>query len=134
MAEQGAGRGTMGAEAGPAGGGGGGRPGATPGGMFCSPGVDTWQAKSPASLCKAHGCFFWNSEQSLELGRKLCLPDQPGKVAGGASSRLLPLGARGMSNRISSGQLSSRRQQSAEHPELRFRLPLPLPSRVLSGS
>lgn len=34
-----------------------GRPGVPSGKMFCSPGVDMWQAEVPGSLCKASGCF-----------------------------------------------------------------------------
>lgn len=85
--------------------------------MFFSPVVDTWQAGLPESLCKARGCFSGTKSRAWSLGEN-CLSDQPDKVAGGANSRLLPLGAREMSKRISCEQLSGRGQESGEHREL----------------
>lgn len=38
------------------------------GGMFFSPVVDTWQARLPESLCKAHGCFSGTKSRAWSLG------------------------------------------------------------------
>lgn len=101
-----------------------------------SPGVDTWRAEVPGSLCKACGCFSGTKSKAVSL-RGNGLPDQPGEVTGGANSRLLSLGAGDMSKCISSGQLSS--QLHSHGGQLGGRkafgphLQLPLPSPALSG-
>lgn len=45
-----------------------GRPGTIPGGMVFSPGIDTWRAEVPGSLCKARGCFSGTESKALSSG------------------------------------------------------------------
>lgn len=59
-----------------------------------SPGVDTWRAEVPGSLCKACGCFSGTKSKAVSL-RGNGLPDQPGKVTGGANSPPVVPGSRG---------------------------------------
>lgn len=117
--KQGAGRGTVGSEAGPVVG----RPGATPGRVIFSPGVDTWQAESPTSLCNAHGCFSGTKSEAWSLGENsasltsrgkwqevptpACCPREPekcpnasalGSSAAAGSSPLSPGSSRSVSN------------------------------------
>lgn len=90
---------------------------------FAAQGLTRGGSRCLGALCKAWGCFSGTKSKALSSGVN-CLPDQPGEVAGGANSRLLPPGAREMSKRISSGQLSRQLSGHGRQPSGRQRLGL----------